>query len=363
MKSFDALPLAAIMNKQFFCVHGGLSPDLVYANDVNKIDRFKEPPTRGLFCDLLWADPSEEFGQDSEKGSGFAHNSVRGCSYVFTYKATKKFLEDNKLLSVIRAHEAQDAGYRTYKKSAATGFPSVMTIFSAPNYLDAYNNKGAVLKYEKNVLNIRQFNCSPHPYWLPNFMDIFSWSLPFLGEKVSDMLIAILNICSEEELQSAADPKKSRKVLLSSTMPVPNKEGDAALDVVDKKTDDESRKAASLPDDEERREKFRNKILAIGRFSRMFSILREEAETLSEFRDQGGQLPKGTLMLGTDAVRHCISSFEEARKADLINESLPPVLDSQEQHSTLARRDSLKREARDPEFDANIEQIARRLSS
>lgn len=28
-----------------------------------------------------------------------------------------------------------------YRKNQATGFPSLITIFSAPNYLDVYNNK------------------------------------------------------------------------------------------------------------------------------------------------------------------------------------------------------------------------------
>ena len=70
-----------------------------------------------------------------------------------------------------------------YRKSRKTGFPSVMTLFSAPNYLDVYNNKAAMVKYEANMFSIRQFNSMPHPYWLPNFMDAFSWSLPFVGEK------------------------------------------------------------------------------------------------------------------------------------------------------------------------------------
>ncbi len=38
--------------------------------------------------------------------------------------------------------------YRMYRKSQATGFPSLITIFSAPNYLDVYNNKGMLLLFK-----------------------------------------------------------------------------------------------------------------------------------------------------------------------------------------------------------------------
>lgn len=39
-----------------------------------------------------------------------------------------------------------------YRKSQATGFPSLITIFSAPNYLDVYNNKGIFYSKQANFI-------------------------------------------------------------------------------------------------------------------------------------------------------------------------------------------------------------------
>ena len=76
----------------------------------SQLDRFKEPPAFGPMCDLLWSDPLEDFGNE-KNAEHFSHNSVRGCSYFYSYAASCDFLQQNNLLSIIRAHEAQDAGY------------------------------------------------------------------------------------------------------------------------------------------------------------------------------------------------------------------------------------------------------------
>ena len=75
MEAFDCLPLAALMNKQFLCVHGGLSPEIKTLDDITKLDRFQEPPPHGAMCDILWSDPGEDFGSE-ETTDHFTHNSV-----------------------------------------------------------------------------------------------------------------------------------------------------------------------------------------------------------------------------------------------------------------------------------------------
>jgi serine/threonine-protein phosphatase 2B catalytic subunit len=259
-------------------------------------------------CDLLWSDPVEDYGHEKSYDEKYLFNATRGCSYFYTFKAVNDFLARNNLLTVIRAHEAQDVGYRMYRKCPHSGFPSLMTIFSAPNYLDVYQNKAAILKYDTNIVNIRQFNSSPHPYWLPNFMNVFTWSLPFVGEKVTEMLINILNICSEEEL------------------------------ITDLSTD--------LQNDNEnqfRRDAIRSKIRAVGKMAKVYASLREASENVLNLKGLAPVSPSSSTAslneLGDEEGETTESrkvptdfSFTTAKTYDQINERMPPWSDAERQH-------------------------------
>jgi len=95
-------------------------------------------------------------------------------------------------------------------------FPMVITVFSAPNYCDVYGNKGAIVKFENNTLNIQQYNASKHPYHLQNFMDVFAWSIPYVCSKVIEMIISI---CKKGVAEEVEEDTKEVKAQMQLDMP------------------------------------------------------------------------------------------------------------------------------------------------
>ncbi|XP_022707852.1 serine/threonine-protein phosphatase PP1-gamma catalytic subunit B-like isoform X1 [Varroa jacobsoni] len=134
---FAWLPLAAVVGDKIFCCHGGISPEMKSVDDIREIRRpLRDIPDWGLACDLLWADPYP--------GKGFAQND-RGVSYVFGADALQKFLDDNNLDLVCRAHQVVAEGYEFFANR------SLVTIFSAPNYCNEFDNAASMMTVAKDL--------------------------------------------------------------------------------------------------------------------------------------------------------------------------------------------------------------------
>ena len=278
MDMFDCLPISAIINGKFIAFHGGISPELKTIAELNKINRFREPPASGVLCDLLWSDPVDK--ADGALEADFVENDQRGCSFYYGFKSLSTFLSKNGLLSLIRGHEVQLEGYKMYYWKNKN-FPQVITIFSAPNYCDTYNNKGAIIKLDNNSLNIQQFHYSQHPYYLPNFMNIFEWSVPFVTEKISDMFHDIVSQQDEdnENVDDQAAKEKAKHV-------------------------------ASI----------KARIKFIGKMAIMQRTLREEHENIVKIKAQNNnKLPMGLLLEGKEAIEN----FSQTKIIDAKNEMRP----------------------------------------
>lgn len=104
-ESFSALPLATLIGKKHFVLHGGLfSNDDITLDDVRKLNRHKQrqPGQSGLMMEMLWTDPQPLPGRGPSK---------RGVGLQFGPDVTRRFCERNGLHTVIRSHEVRMNGY------------------------------------------------------------------------------------------------------------------------------------------------------------------------------------------------------------------------------------------------------------
>lgn len=130
-ETFNYLPVAALIDGRILCMHGGLSPDLRNVASIKRLLRPTDIPDAGVLCDLLWSDPEEGL-------RGWAPND-RGVSYIFGADVLSDFMKKNGLDLICRAHQVVEQGYEFFHNR------SLVTVFSAPNYCGEFDNDGAVM--------------------------------------------------------------------------------------------------------------------------------------------------------------------------------------------------------------------------
>ncbi|KAJ1648750.1 putative serine/threonine protein phosphatase, partial [Dispira simplex] len=134
---FNFLPLAAVIDGEIFCVHGGLSPSIQRIEQIQIINRFQEIPSEGAMCDLVWSDP--------DKAIPDFQISPRGAGYVFGAEIVFRFLHMNQMQCILRAHQLCQSGYESFFDDA------LHTVWSAPNYCGRCGNLASVYILDQNL--------------------------------------------------------------------------------------------------------------------------------------------------------------------------------------------------------------------
>ena len=141
-EAFDLLPVAALIDKDVFCVHGGISPDLPLIEMISLEKRRNELPPRGALCDLCWSDPDDTCRRWTL--------NQRGAGYIFGREEAKTFCRNNNIKLIARSHQLVMEGYQWYFQEAtdnpANPKGTCVTVWSAPNYAYRNNNNASIMK-------------------------------------------------------------------------------------------------------------------------------------------------------------------------------------------------------------------------
>ena len=135
---FNCMPYSAIVEDKIIFMHGGLSPSLKHLGQLNEIIRPTDVPDEGLLCDLVWSDPESNL-------KGWDVND-RGVSYTFNEKIVDNFLTIHNLEVLVRAHQVVEKGYEFFNGRKC------VTIFSAPNYCGEFDNAGAMMTINEDLV-------------------------------------------------------------------------------------------------------------------------------------------------------------------------------------------------------------------
>jgi protein phosphatase len=153
---FEYLPLAAIVEDQILCLHGGIGGCLSSVNEIEEIERplsiihEATNKTEQIVMDILWSDPTENDDELGIQPNPLRDSKSFGNIVKYGPDVVDKFLEQNSLSMVIRAHECVPDGFERFSGG------NLITIFSATDYCRRHKNAGAMLLIKNN------FEIVPH---------------------------------------------------------------------------------------------------------------------------------------------------------------------------------------------------------
>ena len=124
---FSYLPLAAIVNDNILCLHGGIGPSFKKLDQLKEIELPYSSYENDKFVqDIVWSDPAYD-------SHGF-DTSPRGVGHLFGMFVLNNFLKENNLKYLVRGHESIESGIQCDEAR------KVFTVFSSSGYK---NNRGS----------------------------------------------------------------------------------------------------------------------------------------------------------------------------------------------------------------------------
>jgi len=236
-EAFRNLPLCHLVEKKVLVLHGGLpGPDpriwmpgqthdptdaipmtaMHSLQDIQDVDRYmeitpeayaesigpctpdKEVNDSRMIIDLLWGDPrgGDGYGPSYRRGKGI---------YTFGPDITIAFCEKNGLQCIVRSHEVKSEGWKW-------DHSQLLSVFSAPNYLDTGNNKGAFLKLTLPDPNGDvhfepvTYSAVPHPDVPPmKWQELISESYPHLTRVMKKRISATFDEFGDSDFEGVGD--------------------------------------------------------------------------------------------------------------------------------------------------------------
>ena len=152
-KVFDYLPFGVIVDGTTLLIHGGIGCSIEKLDDINNINRpisvvhdVKNIEELHVI-DLLYSeydDNENNYNVNNERDK-----MKKGFIVKYGKKRLDNFLNNNNINLLITAHQFVKDGFCTFNND------KLLVLFSATNYMDKYNNIGAMITIAKKTANKR----------------------------------------------------------------------------------------------------------------------------------------------------------------------------------------------------------------